>query len=237
LNTDFFLEWEIESTGDQTELLSTAPANISLYNDIGFIYHFTIARDRIRVLVDIDKGSSFYDIKAGIPHRYYLVILDGYYALYVDNVLTSDGAPEGPLALGTQGINIHARAKFFESVTTWYYVRFGEIPAAGSADFNSDGLVDEFDHFYIAECIDRSTAGEPAAPSCTWADVDDNDTVDCTDWEIIQAEIWTSPEGPSPIYTCVGAIPTTSEWGLAIFALFTATVGTLVYRQSAPAHV
>jgi hypothetical protein len=198
-----------------------------------------MARDRVRYIRDnLTVPTQFFDIAPGMPHTYRVEqIGDQSYTVFIDGLVVDSGVPFGNLLWPEPLVQFRSKAKLVASTTTWDYMRWGVIPEDGAADFDSNGEVDEFDFTYLAECIDRSAAGEPADPSCQWCDMNADDTVDCTDWEIIQTEFWTSPEVPSPIFACVGAIPATSEWGLAIFALFAATVGTLVYRQSAPAHV
>jgi len=151
---------------------------------------------------------------------------------YVDSVLVLEGLADGPFPDFDSRITWVGRTSTMPTLNAWRYVRYGDIPLGASGDFDSNGEVDSFDHFYFSECQERSAGGEPAFPSCSWADFDDNDTVDCSDWSAFKAA-WTGLGNPPINVACgEGAVPALSAWGMLVAALSILTAASLAFRRS-----
>jgi len=100
----------------------------------------------------------------------------------------------------------------------------------GDGDFDIDSDVDSDDAAEFAACYSGPDGG--VGIGCERGDFDDDGDVDCDDWGQFFA-VWTEPGTPPAFGACpgMGAIPTVSQWGLAIMALLVLTAGTLVARH------
>ena len=58
--------------------------------------------------------------------------------------------------------------------------------------------VDSYDLYFFQECL-LGPGG--SWPGCSWADMDSNAAVDCTDWELF-LQAWTDPAAPPCMPTC-----------------------------------
>ena len=125
-------------------------------------YHWTIARDQVKLARDALLPILFFDIEPNIPHRFRLEVFGSeLYRWYIDGAIVDSGIPEGAYPSASSFIVWQVRAHETDSTTRLRYLRFGRIPLDGSGDFDSSGAVDEFDVFYFDECVTRSAAGEP----------------------------------------------------------------------------
>ncbi|MFQ5463935.1 MAG: hypothetical protein ACE5E5_15085 [Phycisphaerae bacterium] len=226
---EMFFEWRSESTGDRTELNFTAPSSFVMADGGGVKYHFTIASDQIRYIRDDNDPWVYIDITPNAPHTFRVELFDvDWFTVFIDGVVVDEGIPEGTLMQFDPRISFRAKAQFVASKTTWEYMRWGVIPADGSGDFDSSGAADAFDLFYFSECFDRNLAGEPADPSCQWADFNADNTVDCTDAAAF-ATVYTGDPADLNFTQC-NPIPAVSEWGMAILTLLVASMGAIVFR-------
>ena len=80
-----------------------------------------------------------------------------------------------------------------ESTTVWDYMRRGDIPLAGSGDFDRDGLLTLNDFYFFQECLTNirpginGGPGEDAGPGCRFADFDADGDVDLADYGAFQS--------------------------------------------------
>jgi len=228
--SDMFFEWRVESTGDRSELVFTAPSSFVISDGGGVNYHFTIASDQIRYIRDDNVPWIFLDIAPDVPHTYRVELFDvDWFTVFIDGVVVDEGVPEGLLTQFVPAVLFRAKAQFGPSTTTWEYMRWGVIPADGSGDFDSNGAADAFDLFYFSECIDRSAAGEPADPSCQWADFNADNTVNCTDIAAFTAIYAGDPADLN--FTQCNPIPAVSQWGVVIVTLLVACAGAIVFAR------
>ncbi len=223
----FFAEFRCQTSGDASEFVGRAPAAFDLwsYGPVG--YHFTVAKDSAK-LTDNDLVTTYADIAAGIPHTFRIEIFGGdWFAWYVDGVVAASGVPTAPYPAYDPGINWVASAYYLDTTTWLDYIRYGDIPADASGDFDSSGVIDGEDFYFFGEYF--SGEGVDAGPGARWADFDGDTDVDCADWDAFQAGWFGSASAPifSPCFG--GPIPTISEWGVAIMVLFVLTAATLVF--------
>lgn len=184
----FFMEWRVRTDGDRSEILYSAPAAFSVWSIGGVNYRFSIAADQVLFVRDNLLPIVWFDVTPALAHTYRLEMYGGaWYSLYVDGTVLDSGMPEGPYPSNSPAVNFRAKAQFVESTTVWDYVRWGDIPADGSGDFDSDGDRDLFDFYFVHECLTNRRPGinggpdEDAGPGCRFADFDDDTDVDLRD--------------------------------------------------------
>ena len=235
---NWFYEYRVIATADGAEIPNGAPTVLAAANFFGNAYHCTVASDRIKLSGDIDLPILFLDVEEGVPHTIRLELFNdpppATFHWYVDSELVLEGLADSPFPDFNSTITWQGRTWMQPTLNSWFYIRAGDIPIAGSADFNSDGEVDEFELFYIEECIERSASGEPADPSCQWSDINADNTVDCTDWQIIKNTLWTGIDDPPDLAACIAGpppIPAVSHWGVVVLMLTLAISGSLVFSN------
>jgi hypothetical protein len=82
--TPFFTEFRVVTDGDRSEIPGGAPALLALGCSCPVIYHITVSRDLVRFLRDLDVGSSFIEVEAGIPHTFRIELYPDRYAFFID---------------------------------------------------------------------------------------------------------------------------------------------------------
>jgi len=230
----WFYEYRVEATADSTQFCGGAPVAFAAANSFGINYHIFQASDGLEFSQDF--FPIFFPLEEGVPHTIRLEldnVGEPSFKWFIDGEIALEGAAEGPFPVNSPRVTWHGRSWQIPTLNTWDYVRYGTLPTDASADFNSDGSVDHADVFFIAECIDRSAAGESAEPSCTWADMNGDDSVDCSDWDIIKQDSWTGPPVDPPLMTACGegAIPAVSNWGTIAMIGLTLCLATTIYRR------
>jgi hypothetical protein len=228
---DFFVEWKVETDGDSSEIIGTAPALLTVANGWGVTYHLTIARDEVRYIKGTDLGVLLYlPIQPGVPHVYHVALLaDGSYVSYIDHEVIDAGLQDGPFPTSDAEIHFRGKSFFLESTIEWDYVRYGTIPDPGSGDYDGDGLIGPSDFYYFQEYF--SGSNEPALPGGAFADFDFDGDIDCTDWDAFQLA-WTGPPTLPEFAACdFDPIPAVSDWGVVLMTLLLLTAGTILFRR------
>ena len=201
---EFFIEFRMQTDGDQSELPFGAPAGLAVGGFSAVAYHFTISRDLVRFQRDFDSQVTvFVEIEPNSFHTYRIELHGGdQYFIYIDGEIINSGVPGGPFPDHEKNVIAWlARAAHLPNITQWDYVRLGTTPQNSSGDFNTDSAVDFYDLYYFQECLTTEAGGWAG---CTWADMDFSGGVDCTDWELF-LEAWTDPADPPGMAEC--AIP------------------------------
>ncbi len=182
----WFYEYSVSATADHNEISNGAPTVVATGNAMGNLYHATLASDRVKLSGGPNLPILFLDVDEGVPHTIRLELFNdpppGTFHWYVDSVLVLEGLAKSPFPDFDSRITWQGRTWMQPTLNAWYYIRAGDIPVDGSGDFDSDGRVALFDYFYFSECVDRSASGEPAFPSCAWADMDADGDVDFHDF-------------------------------------------------------
>ncbi len=228
----WFIEWRV-ATDAPPVILDTqgTPVAVSAYGNGNALYHFTITDGRIRVVRDTGLPVIYMDIAQGVPHTYRVELRgEQSYAWYLDGELIDSGTPYGMYPLDDSKVIWGARYHHYPTTTCWDYLRYGDMPADASGDFDSSGTIDGQDFYFFAEYF--SGEGVDAGPGARWADFDADTDVDCADWEAFQLA-WTDTVNDPPIFfPCFGGgpIPTVSDWGVAVMLLLVTTCATLAHR-------
>jgi len=119
------------------------------------------------------------DIAPGIPHTYYLEIRSAQlFTWYIDGQVAATGVPEAILNLSDGVIAWRAKSWYLPSTTKWDYIRYGTIPADGSGDYDSNGVVDTTDVYFFLDCLLGPDAN---GPGCRWADLNGDGQVNGDD--------------------------------------------------------
>jgi hypothetical protein len=180
----FFVEWEVEGDGDQSEIIGGAPAALAVFNSHGIAYTFFIARDLAKLNRDNLLPEIHVEIEPGIAHLHRLELYGpDLYVWYIDGEVVDSGVPEGQFPADNARITFRGKSWHMPNVIRWNYIRYG-VPSTSPGDFDSDGDIDQRDAFYFAECIsDRGNGpGVPADSGCVdWADLDADGDVDFAD--------------------------------------------------------
>lgn len=190
----FFVEWRMETDGDRSEIGGVAPASLVASGRTGVNYHFTIARDQVRLIRDNLLPIVFAETDPGIPHTYRLELHgDELYAWYIDVQIIDSGVPEGAYPTSeTNVISFRAKSWYLESTTRWDYIRYGVIPEDGTGDYDSDAEVGLDDYYFFHECLTNRRVGinggpgNDAGPGCRFADFDHDTDVDLHDFATFQ---------------------------------------------------
>ncbi|MCH7702426.1 MAG: hypothetical protein IID37_12140 [Planctomycetes bacterium] len=181
----FFIEWRIETDGDQSEIDGVAPAALTAGGFGVVLYHFTIAKDQVRFIRDFEPPTLWIDIDPDVPHTYRLELFgEDLYIWYIDGQVIDSGIPGAAYPSSTPSINWRAKAWYLESTTQWDYIRYGTIPEPASGDFDSDDDVDLDDYYFFQDCVTEPNTD--AGPGCTWADFDGDSDVDHHDFAAFQ---------------------------------------------------
>ncbi|MFQ5414007.1 MAG: hypothetical protein ACE5E6_06065 [Phycisphaerae bacterium] len=172
--------------------------------------------------------------------------VDGFIASDIGNFLTGDGDPgfaditQGDFTLVPGSVLIDAAdpSAFqidhdFEEdprpVAGASDVGSDELLLAGDFDLDGDVDIDDFNQFGI--CFTGPDGG-PVAPGCEPGDADNDDDIDCDDWAAFVGA-WTAPGEPPEFPLCaMVAIPTVSEWGLAVTAMLLLVAGGIVLTRT-----
>ena len=91
--SQFFVEFRIETDGDQSEIPFGAPALVAFSNSAGVLYHITVASDRIQFLRAAHLPILFIEIEPGVPHTFRIQLRPERYAFYIDGDLIDEGVP------------------------------------------------------------------------------------------------------------------------------------------------
>lgn len=197
---DFWFEFVVVSDGDSSELISVAPVSI-LFGNNSVLYQFIISDDQVRFIRDLALGELYFDIEPGV-HTYRVEVFgDKLFTVWVDGEVVDAGLPElnpYPLLAPESQVWFRTKAKFFESTSTWSYIRWGHLQAPGSGDFTDDGQVTIDDFQFFHECL-STPAG--SWPGCAWADANFDGQVNCADWDLFLAA-WTDGTNPPSVPQC-----------------------------------
>jgi len=161
----WFIEWRMMTTGISEEFPWTAPGALVAHDGNGHVYHFTIARDRVRFHRVFVLPDLFFDIEPLVKHTFRVEVfgvdLGETYVVYIDGEVVDSGEAEGPFHKPPwqPGVNFRTKSKFVPSVGTWDYIRWGEVPPPGSGDLTLDGEVDFDDLPFFQECLTTEAGG------------------------------------------------------------------------------
>lgn len=188
----FFLEFRLETDGDQSEIPGVAPTVVAMGNSFGVIYHVTVARDLVRFIAHFDLPGLFIEIEAGVPHSYRVELYRDRYAFYIDGHVIDQGAPDGPFPAHDSDVPWQGESWYLPCHNAWDYIRYGVIPVDGSGDFDSDGVVGLGDFYFVHECLSNRRLGinggpdQDAGPGCRFADFDSDSDTDLRDFAEFQ---------------------------------------------------
>ena len=200
----FFVEWRLEVDGDSSEILWGGPAILSAWSQGPVLYWFAIARDQIKFVKDAFAVVFFVDMAPGVPHCIRLEQIGvEEFRWFLDGQLVFEDVPAAAYPSFNPHISWRAKSAFLTSEVSWDFVRYGDIPAEGSFDYDSDGDVDSTDHYFLTDCLGKDGPGiyggpgaacpegddtcakigplTTAGPGCTWADSDGDGDVDLRD--------------------------------------------------------
>lgn len=200
-----FFHWRIRTDGNQSEIPGAVPATMVAADDVLVSYHFSMARDRVRIIRDNLLPIVFVDLDPAYAHTYYLELFGvQFYRIWIDDLVVDEGRPEGSFDAASAVVAWRSKPWFLSNSTSWDFVRLGRIPQTASGDYDSDGDIDLRDWYYFRECTcgcveaesldlnhpDAPThcdcAGDDAGPSCRWADMDADGDIDFHDFAVFQ---------------------------------------------------
>lgn len=181
---NFFLEWVVETNGPEA-FGAVAPCSMVAAGQSGVLYHFTIARDEVRLLRDFQIPLLFFDIEPNMPHTYRLELQPGTYTVYIDGDIVDAGVSEGPYPSDNSFVVFSATGAIETSVTKWDFVRLGVLPDS-DGDYDSDDDHDLFDYYFFQECFAVGGPETSDGPSCDFADIDQDGDVDLKDFAALQ---------------------------------------------------
>lgn len=178
----FQMSWVLETDGPREGIVDVAPASITASGTSAIRFHFTIARDQVR-LIDSYLNVFLWDIALG-PHTYHMEVEDGIFKFWIDNYLVHQNTVPGPYPTSDSVVKFGARAAIEDSTTRWSYIAFGTIPSDG--DFDDDGDVDLLDAGAYHECVSAAGPGGPIPDGCAMFDLDEDGDVDFSDFSEFQ---------------------------------------------------
>jgi hypothetical protein len=182
----FFFEWRVITNGDRSEIIGVAPCSFVTADLYGVSYHFTIARDQVRLIRDNFLPIIFVDLQWDVLHTYRLELRAGKeYRWFIDGEVVDVGTPEGAYPTETAVVQWRTKAWYLPNTTWWSYIRYGHLPADASGDFNSDLAVTLVDWYFVSDCLTKDgpgifggpimdNAGPGAGPGCRFVDMEGN---------------------------------------------------------------
>ncbi len=188
----FFLEFRLQTDGSSSEIPAGAPAAVAMGNNAGVIYHVTVARDLVKFARDVDLPIWFVEIEIGVPHIFRIELYADRFAFYIDAYVIDEGVVEGPFPAYRSSISWRGKSWRVPCENAWDYIRYGVIPEDGSGDFDSDGSLTLFDHYFAGECLSNDRPGihggpgQDAGPGCRFADFDADGDTDLLDFAEFQ---------------------------------------------------
>jgi hypothetical protein len=190
---EFFIEWRIQTTGDRSEMIGVAPASLVAGGSLGISYHFTIARDQVRLIRDNFLPIVFAELQPDAAHTYRVELYGSKsYVWSIDGQVIDFGVPEGPFPVPGSVLQWRSKSWFLSSTTRWDYVRFGRVPEDGSGDYNSNGVVTLDDFYFFHECLTnvrpgiKGGPGQDSGPGCRFADFNADSSTDLSDFAEFQ---------------------------------------------------
>lgn len=185
--------WRMRTNGDRSEIVGVAPAMLSAGSLGAVKYHFTIARDQVRLIRDNLLPIVFVDIDRGVSHTHRLELYaDALYVWYIDAEVVDSGIPEGSYPSFFPSLTWGAQSWFLENETRWDYIRYGTIPQDATGDYDSDGAVMLDDYYFFHECLSDARPELPggpegnSGPGCRFADFDFDTDTDLRDFAAFQ---------------------------------------------------
>ena len=116
----FFIEWRLHTNGDSSEIVGTAPASLvaSGVPSAGVSYHFTIAKDLVRLIRGNFNPIVYVAVDEHVPHTYRLELYqDELYVWYVDNRVVDSGQPSGAFpTVPTNVISFRAKSEYLTRI-------------------------------------------------------------------------------------------------------------------------
>jgi hypothetical protein len=192
----WFFEYRVSTTGARSEIPGGAPTVVAAGNAFGVGYNATVSRDQVKFFRDTDVPVLFFDLEAGVPHTIRLELdntTPPTYQWFVDGALLDEGIADGPFPARDASIVWVGRSWWLPTLNAWYYIRFGDIPADSSGDFDSNADIDLRDFYFFHECLANERIGmnggpgKDAGPGCRWANMEgDGADVDLADFAAFQ---------------------------------------------------
>ncbi len=179
----FALEWVVETNGPREAIPGVSPASLVAGGMRGILFHFTIARDRVRY-IGTDLLERFYDIAPGVPHRYRLEIKNfRNFTFTIDDQIVYSGISPGPYPTEDSQMVFGVRAGRGLETTRWDYIRFGVPPLSTQGDCDCSGRVDfdDIDPFILAVVSRETYAAVYPACDRLLADMSSDGEVDFDD--------------------------------------------------------
>ncbi len=135
----WMLSWKSMSTGPE-DFAVVSPSSMVAAGQSGILYHFTIARDQIRLLRGPGIPHVFVDIEPDVPHVYRFDLWNagptGTYQFSIDGAIIDAGDAEGYYPTDDSFVIWGAQAPIVDSMTRWDWIELGvpeernPIPAA-----------------------------------------------------------------------------------------------------------
>ena len=184
----FFLEWRMMSDAPVEEVDHSNGAALVVLVGGPVTSHFNMAHGLARLIRGIQYEGLYFIIERDVPHTYRLEVFGAeWFELWIDGVLAAADVPEDVFPTSDALISFGGLYRLSGHTTRWDYIRWGDIPADGSGDFDSDGGVDLGDFYFFHECLTNRRPGinggpdNDAGPGCRFADFDDDTDVDLRD--------------------------------------------------------
>jgi len=189
--TEFFEEFRVQTDGDSSEIPYGGALVLVLGNNAGLNYHITVSADLVKFAVQLDP-IWFIEVDPDVPHTYRFELYPEQWVFYIDGELIDAGVPEGPFPANTPRITWQGQSWYLPCLNAWDYIRYGRTPVDGSGDYDSDGALTLFDHYFVHDCLTKDGPGifgglgQNAGPGCRFADFNADSDVDLCDFAEFQ---------------------------------------------------
>jgi hypothetical protein len=186
----WFLEFRVETSGNESEIPAAAPAVVAAANSAGVGYNATVSSGVVKFFRNVGLPILFIEVERNVPHTVRLELRNGEtntFRWFLDGVVIDEGEARGPFPAFDSRVGFRGKSWLLPNVTRWDYFRYGTIPD-NDGDFDSNGTLDARDLFYFCECqLDPDNGpGREVGPSCAFADIDGDGDVDFHDFALFQ---------------------------------------------------
>lgn len=186
-----FVEFRLRTSGDGSGVCNQGPIQVKLSSFGQTFWWIVVTSDSAAFRFTSPIPSTPFVFPPGDAHTVRVElelpqdVAQPIFRFFVDDVIRWEGSVWSSWTDFTL-LEWSGTSCFAPIENRWDYIRYGDIPAAGSGDFDSDGFVDHRDYYFFHDCFVRRGPGQDDGPGCRFADTNGDTAVDLRDFADFQ---------------------------------------------------